>query len=200
MVGPITRQKQQLLEQVLSKQSEQNTKTEENGDVNKDLNIKIKKEATEELTSPYPFIHQNRYKSNSSQGQHNASPSEHLSSRPPPRLTLQSLTNMEDPFNSYNTPTFRPPYLRHTGLLSVSADAAGHPSLGQPLRPEPIHSTGLSLSEQETRDYLAHRGASGIHPDFSRHFGLLQSHQGSSFDKMIPVHARPHNTDMDKKV
>lgn len=198
--GPMTRQKQQLIEQGLIQQTQQKPKTEENGDISKELNIKIKKEAPEESTSPYPYTQENQYKSNSSQGQRNASPTEHIPSRPPPRLTLQSLTNMEDPFNSYNTPTFRPPYLRHTGLLSVSAEHTGHPVLGQPLRPEPIHSTGLSLSEQETREYLARHGSPNLHPDFSRHFGMLQSHHGSSFDKLIPMHRRHLEADSDKKV
>ncbi|KXJ18463.1 genetic suppressor element 1 isoform X2 [Exaiptasia diaphana] len=194
--GPMTRQKQQLLMEQGLKQNDKKEKREENGEVNKET-VKIKKEAPDESTSPYPFTQENKYKNNS-QGRQNTSPSEQLSNRPPPRLTLQSLTNMEDPFNSYNTPTFRPPYLRHTGLLSVSQDAV-RPPLGQPLRPEPVHSTGLSLSEQETRDYFAHQGSPNIHRDFSRHFGLLQSQQGSSFDKMIPVHSRPRDVDIDKK-
>lgn len=196
--GPMTRQKQQLLLEQGLKQSEKKEKREENGEVKQET-VKIKKEAPEE-SSPYHFTQENKYKTSISQGRQNASPSEQLSSRPPPRLTLQSLTNMEDPFNSYNTPTFRPPYLRHTGLLSVSQDAV-RPPLGQPLRPEPVHSTGLSLNEQETRDYFAHQGStSSIHRDFSRHFGLLQSQQGGSFDKMIPVHSRARDVDIDKKV
>lgn len=81
----------------------------------------------------------------------------------PPRLTLQSLTNMEDPFSNISASQFRPPYLRHTGLLSISHEhgnvashaRADHRTVTQPIRPEPLRSVGITFSEQETRDYLS---------------------------------------------
>lgn len=108
---------------------------------------------------------------------------------------------MEDPFNNYNTPTFRPTYLRHTGLLSVSQDSNHHGGIpiGQPLRPEPIRSTGISLSEQETREYLSHRRSPGGPPEYNRHYGMLPGHQGTSYDKVIPVHSRAE-VDAEKRV
>ena len=70
---------------------------------------------------------------------------------------------MEDPFSNVSASQFRPPYLRHTGLLSISHEHGGvaphlrqdHRTVTQPIRPEPLRSTGISLSEKETRDYLS---------------------------------------------
>lgn len=92
--------------------------------------------------------------------------------RAPPRLTLKSLTNMEDPFTNSSASTFRPPYLRHTGLLSISKD---HPSNAvmpvppnsselnpPPIRPEPVRSSTRSYNDLGTRDYLS--GRPGLAP------------------------------------
>ena len=84
---------------------------------------------------------------------------------------------MEDPFSNISASQFRPPYLRHTGLLSIShehGNAASHArpdnrTVTQPIRPEPLRSMGISLSEQETRDYLSQH-STGIQ---GRQFGPL---------------------------
>lgn len=104
----------------------------------------------------------------------------------PPRLTLQSLTNMEDPFSNISASQFRPPYLRHTGLLSISHEHGSvashvrpdHRTVTQPIRPEPLRSTGISLSEQETRDYL------------SQHSPGIQGHQFGPLPQMEQVRSR----------
>lgn len=87
---------------------------------------------------------------------------------------------MEDPFSNVSASQFRPPYLRHTGLLSIShehgnvashAARPDHRTVSQPIRPEPMRSMGISFSEQETRDYLSQHSP-GIQ---GRQFGPLPS-------------------------
>lgn len=143
--------------------------------MDKEQPINIKTEDGEKRIAQYPF---DRTFRRGSEERYRKSPT--MSSNTnhvPPRLTLQSLTNMEDPFSNISASQFRPPYLRHTGLLSIShehGNAASHSrpehrAVTQPIRPEPLRSMGISLSEQETRDYLSQHPA-GIQ---GRQFGPL---------------------------
>ena len=94
---------------------------------------------------------------------------------------------MEDPFSNISASEFRPPYLRHTGLLSIShehgaiAPHARQEHRTQPIRPEPLRSAGMSFSEKETRDYLSQCSSSiPGHP-----FGSLpQAEQGGHRNKL----------------
>lgn len=154
ITGPITRQKQQLLQ-------EQERKENKNKDVEKQQPVNIKIEEAEKRIPSHPFDRPFRRSSDERfrQSPTMSSSSNHV----PPRLTLQSLTNMEDPFSNISASQFRPPYLRHTGLLSISHERgnatsharADHRTVTQPIRPEPLRSVGITFSEQETRDYLS---------------------------------------------
>lgn len=154
ITGPITRQKQQLLQ-------EQERKENRNKDLEKQQPVNIKLEEAEKRIPSYPFDRPFRRSSDERfrQSPTMSSSSNHV----PPRLTLQSLTNMEDPFSNISASQFRPPYLRHTGLLSISHEhgnvashaRADHRTVTQPIRPEPLRSVGITFSEQETRDYLS---------------------------------------------
>ena len=183
ITGPITRQKQQLLQ-------EQEKKENRTKDAEKQQSVTIKTEEGEKRTSSYPFDNRIFRRSSDERYQQNADMSS-SSNQLPPRLTLQSLTNMEDPFSNISASQFRPPYLRHTGLLSISHDhGGGAPHVRQdhrtqPIRPEPLRSTGISLSEQETRDYLSQRSP-GIQ---SRQFGPLplMEHVGSKNKQVTPL-------------
>lgn len=153
ITGPITRQKQQLLQ-------EQEKKENRSKDVEKTHSVSIKTEEGEKRTTSFRFDNGIFRRNSNDRYQPNpetSSGSNHI----PPRLTLQSLTNMEDPFSNISASEFRPPYLRHTGLLSIShehgaiAPHARQEHRTQPIRPEPLRSAGMSFSEKETRDYLS---------------------------------------------
>ena len=183
ITGPITRQKQQLLQ-------EQEKKENRSKDAEKQQPVTIKTEEGEKRTSSYPFDNRIFRRSSDERYQQNPDMSS-TSNQLPPRLTLQSLTNMEDPFSNISASQFRPPYLRHTGLLSISHDHGGvaphvrQDHRTQPIRPEPLRSTGISLSEQETRDYLSQRSP-GIQ---SRQFGSLplMEQVGSKNKQVTPL-------------
>lgn len=180
ITGPITRQKQQLLQ-------EQEKKENRIKDTEKTHLVSIKTEEGEKRTSSYPF-HNRIFRRSSNERYQQSSDMGATTNHLPPRLTLQSLTNMEDPFSNISASEFRPPYLRHTGLLSVSHEHgtivphARQDHRTQPIRPEPLRSTGISLSEKETRDYLS-QCSSGIqgHP-----FGPLPLvEKGGSRNKQV---------------
>lgn len=154
MTGPITRQKQQLLQ-------EQERKENKNKDGDKQQPINIKIEEGEKRIPSYPF--ERTFRRGSDERFRQSPTMTSSSNHVPPRLTLQSLTNMEDPFSNISASQFRPPYLRHTGLLSISHEhgnvashsRADHRTVTQPIRPEPMRSMGITFSEQETREYLS---------------------------------------------
>lgn len=144
--------------------------------MDKEQPINIKTEDGEKRIAQYPF---DRTFRRGTEERYRQSPTmsgntNHL----PPRLTLQSLTNMEDPFSNISASQFRPPYLRHTGLLSISHEHGNvashtrpeHRAVTQPIRPEPLRSMGISFSEQETRDYLSQHPSGSIQ---GRQFGPL---------------------------
>lgn len=160
ITGPITRQKQQLLQ-------EQERKEKKSKDVtDKQQPVNIKTEDGEKRIAQYP--HDRTFRRGSDERYQQSPTMSSSSNHMPPRLTLQSLTNMEDPFSNISASQFRPPYLRHTGLLSISHEHGSVPSharpnhrtMTQPIRPEPLRSTGISFSEQETRDYLSKHSTS----------------------------------------
>ena len=173
ITGPITRQKQQLLQ-------EQERKENRNHDMDKEPPGTIKSEEGEKRISPIAYSRGYRRKEEEMcrQSPTSISASNHL----PPRLTLQSLTNMEDPFTNISASQFRPPYLRHTGLLSISREHGSVASsirteprpVTQPIRPEPLRSMGISLSEQETREYLSQHSPD-IPTEFGQQFRSLSS-------------------------
>lgn len=143
--------------------------------MDKEQSINIKTEDGEKRIAQYPF---DRTFRRGSEERYRKSPTmSGNTNHVPPRLTLQSLTNMEDPFSNISASQFRPPYLRHTGLLSISHEHGNvashsrpeHRAVTQPIRPEPLRSMGISFSEQETRDYLSQHPA-GIQ---GRQFGPL---------------------------
>lgn len=182
ITGPITRQKQQLLQ-------EQEKKDNRNKDAEKQYSVTIKTEEGDKRTASYTF--ENRISRHSRNDRYQQSPdTSNNSNHLPPRLTLQSLTNMEDPFSNISASQFRPPYLRHTGLLSISHEHGTIPPHArpdhrtQPIRPEPLRSTGISLSEQETRDYLS-QCSPGLQ---GRQFGSLPpvEHVGTRNKQVTP--------------
>ena len=176
----MTRLKQQLRQGQEISQGQKKSK-ESGTDFGKELLVNIKTESMDKTSSPFPFEQRDSSYPGNNTDQYRNSPTvtstDRHSSHIPPRLTLQSLTNMEDPFSNLSASTFRPPYLRHTGLLSISQEhgAIAPPvhheprSISQPVRPEPLRSTGISLSEQLSRDYLTER-SSRMGPEFSRRF------------------------------
>ncbi|XP_078367195.1 uncharacterized protein LOC144651177 isoform X2 [Oculina patagonica] len=168
ITGPITRQKQQLLQ-------EQERKENKNKDADKQQPVNIKTEDGEKRIAQYP--HERTFRRGSDERYRQSPTMSSSTNHLPPRLTLQSLTNMEDPFSNISASQFRPPYLRHTGLLSISHEHGNvasharpdHRTVSQPIRPEPLRSMGISFSEQETRDYLSQH-STGIQ---GRQFGPL---------------------------
>ncbi|XP_032229439.1 uncharacterized protein LOC116613003 isoform X2 [Nematostella vectensis] len=241
--GPLTRQKQQQLNELLSQSKDVQPKPQETND-EKAAPVRIKTEHKEEPEPPYMFDKQEGHYRRA----RDSPSSENLANRPPPRLTLSSLTNMEDPFTNYEASTFRPPYLRHTGLLSVSQDSMhmdprvhpearlhpdnrlhpeallhpdsripsshrvqpearlhpeGIPHLSEevrlttPVRPEPVRSRGISLSEKETRDYLSRRSSPGRSSDYGRQFGSMAGQHGSSFEKFADHQSSSGSKDVD---
>lgn len=137
--------------------------------------VNIKTEDGEKRIAQYP--HERTFRRGSDERYRQSPTMSSSTNHLPPRLTLQSLTNMEDPFSNISASQFRPPYLRHTGLLSISHEHGNvasharpdHRTVTQPIRPEPLRSMGISFSEQETRDYLSQH-STGIQ---GRQFGPL---------------------------
>lgn len=171
---------------------EQEKKENSNKDTEKEQPVTIKTEEEEKRSVSYPFG--DRIYRRGSDDRYQQSPDTSSSTNHPPRLTLQSLTNMEDPFSNISASQFRPPYLRHTGLLSISHEhssvvpqvRADHRTVTQPIRPEPLRSTGISLSEQETRDYLSQRSP-GIQGRQFASLPLMEQSAGNRNKLAVPV-------------
>ena len=166
--GPITRNRQQLIAEQEQLLGLAHSRLEERkADKLKDESSKI---ASQNQDQRSPFIMD--YKDQKG-GDRHGTRSTPDPNRPPPRLTLKSLTNMEDPFTNSSASNFRPPYLRHTGLLSISKD---HPNSSvltlpsnpselnpAPIRPEPVRSGARTLGDLGNPEYLPERTSYGTH-------------------------------------
>ena len=190
--GPITRNRQQLIaeqEQLLG--LAHSRLEEKKADRFKDQPIQMQAENQDRRSSPFIVEYKETNYPQRDDERH-PDPSRH-----PPRLTLKSLTNMEDPFTNSSASNFRPPYLRHTGLLSISKDHPGNNVLARPpnpseikappVRPEPVRTGALPFGEVGTREYMSARSGLATHPpprpqDFGL-AGVSTSESGRSYDQ-----------------
>lgn len=194
LTGPITRNRQQLIEEQEQLLSLTHQPLEEKADKCKDQSRSMKSETHDQKSIAFGEEYKERSYQSTDDGRCSVRTVPETV-RSPPRLTLKSLTNMEDPFTNSSASNFRPPYLRHTGLLSISKDHAGSipkassfsldETRAQQLMPETFRTDSVGVSEANTRDYLSGGTEFAAHSQSQEfvstsHFGRTQDCESST--------------------